>query len=133
MAAKRVLLVGLDPDVVDYSRYPGLSAEKLLMALRADEARLNGLGYDASICFIDRGDTAEEGVKRTLGETSYDCVLIGAGVRADPELLTLFESIINVVHAHAPNARICFNTGPTDSTEAVQRVSSSPSTRSLTQ
>jgi hypothetical protein len=29
MDAKKVLLIGLHPDVVDYSRWPGLTAEKL--------------------------------------------------------------------------------------------------------
>jgi hypothetical protein len=33
----------------------------------------------------------------------------------------LFETIINLVHALAPEARICFNTTPADTAEAVQR------------
>ena len=32
-----------------------------------------------------------------------------------------FENLLNVVHAQAPNAKICFNSSPTDSVEAVQR------------
>lgn len=35
--AKRVLMVGWHPTVVDYSKYPGLDADKLDAALRADE------------------------------------------------------------------------------------------------
>ena len=34
MVAKRVLLIGLDPAVVDYDRCPGLTAEKLEAGLR---------------------------------------------------------------------------------------------------
>jgi hypothetical protein len=33
----------------------------------------------------------------------------------------LFERLVNVVHALAPNARIGFNTKPTDTVDAVQR------------
>jgi hypothetical protein len=35
--------------------------------------------------------------------------------------LLLFEKLINPVHARAPNAKICFNTTPSDTVEAVQR------------
>lgn len=121
MATKNVLLIGLDPAVVDYDRWPGLNAEKLEAGLRRDEAALNDSGYAAQICFIDHGETAEEAVKALLAETDFACVLIGAGVRTDAEEFLLFERLINVVHEHATGARICFNTGPTDSVEAVGR------------
>jgi L-2-hydroxyglutarate oxidase LhgO len=119
--AVNVLLIGLDPTVVDYDRWPGLTAEKLEAGLRRDETTLNESGYAARICFIDHGETAEEVVKATLAETDFACVLVGAGVRTDNEEFLLFEKLINVVHEHAPGARICFNTGPADSVEAVQR------------
>jgi hypothetical protein len=48
-------------------------------------------------------------------------VLIGAGVRTNPDEFALFETLVNLVHAKAPQARICFNTGFTDSVAAVQR------------
>jgi hypothetical protein len=51
----------------------------------------------------------------------YGCVLIGAGVRTDDEYVLLFETLLNVVHTHASKAKICFNTGPFDSVNAVQR------------
>ncbi|MDJ0941277.1 MAG: hypothetical protein QNJ00_16065 [Woeseiaceae bacterium] len=121
MSSKSILLIGLDPKVVNYDRWPGLTAEKLEAGLRRDEATLNENGYAASICFIDHGETAEEVVKATLAETDFACVLVGAGVRTDDEEFLLFEKLINVVHEHAPKARICFNTGPTDSVAAVER------------
>ncbi len=121
MGGTNVLLIGLDPTVVNYERWPGLTAEKLEAGLRRDEAALNDSGYSAEICFIDHGETAEETVKAKLAETNFDCVLIGAGVRTDTEEFLLFEKLINVLHEHAPTARICFNTGPTDSVDAVKR------------
>ena len=47
--------------------------------------------------------------------------MIGAGVRTDADHFLLFEMVINLVHEHAPQAKICFNTQPLDSVEAVER------------
>ncbi|MDO3069700.1 hypothetical protein [Mycobacteroides abscessus] len=38
-----------------------------------------------------------------------------------PSNLELFETVLNTVHAHAPQAKICFNTVPTDTVAAVER------------
>lgn len=119
--AKKVLMVGWHPTVVDYSKYPGLSEEKLEAALRADEKRLNDQGYDASIGFIYNGETATDQLSDTLKGTAYDVIMIGAGVRKDDDHFLIFEKLVNIVHEHAPKARIAFNTGPTDSQAAVQR------------
>jgi len=54
-------------------------------------------------------------------QTPYDCVMIGAGVRIVPSNFILFEQMVNVVHEHAPQARICFNQMPADIAEAVKR------------
>lgn len=118
---KKVLMVGWHPSVVDYAKYPGLTAERLESALRADETKLNDEGYEASIGFIYSGDTAADEVTETLKQNTYDVVLIGAGVRRDDDQFLVFERLVNVVHEHAPKARIAFNTGPTDSDAAVRR------------
>ena len=60
-------------------------------------------------------------VQDHLQQKRFDVVLIGAGIRTIPGNFLLFEKLINVVHAHAPQAKLCFNTKPTDTAEAVQR------------
>jgi hypothetical protein len=60
-------------------------------------------------------------VRDNLKQKRFDCILIGAGVRAIAGNLILFEKLLNVVHAHAPQAKLCFNTKPTDTAEAVRR------------
>src|SRR5690349_20156757 len=120
-SAKKVLLIGLDPAVVDYTLFPSLDEAKLSKALQADEDQLNRLGYDAKWCLIDRGETAEAVVLEHLGQKQYDCILIGAGVRTAPPHFLLFEKLLNLVHQHAPQAKICFNTRPSDTAESVQR------------
>lgn len=65
--------------------------------------------------------TAPDEMARRLRDAPPDIVLIGAGVRRDEDHMLLFERLVNIVHRHAPAARICFNSGPTDSSEAVLR------------
>lgn len=117
----KVLLVGWNPDVVDFSKWPGLDAQKLRNALDADCEKLKDLGYEADQCFINDNDSAQDEVTAALDSKSYDCVLVGAGVRKVDEHFLVFERLINAVHRSAPSARICFNTGPTDSVDAVRR------------
>ncbi len=38
-----------------------------------------------------------------------------------PSKFLLFEKLVNVVHEHAPQAKLCFNTKPSDTAEAVRR------------
>ena len=51
--------------------------------------------------------------------------MLGAGLR-DSKHLLLFEKIINVIHADAPGAKICFNSTPADTAEAVRVGCSEP-------
>jgi hypothetical protein len=118
---KRVVIVGWNPDVVDYRKWPDLTREKLVAALEADRNKLNELGYETNILFIDDAETAVCLVSNALDQGNYDCVLIGAGVRAVPEHFIVFERLVNAVHESAPKAKICFNTNPSDTAEAVQR------------
>jgi hypothetical protein len=119
---KKVLLIGLDPKVVDYAHLPvKLDEPSLRAGLATDEKRLRDLGYDASWLLVDRGDTAEAVVSAALDDTPVDCILIGAGIRTVPPLFLLFEKLVNVVHEKAPHAKICFNTVPEDTAVSVQR------------
>ena len=118
---KAVLLVGWHPDVVDYRKWSGLTREKLLAGLEGDRAKLEALGYDAELGLIKSSESAADSLKALLAAKPRDCVLIGAGVRTIPEYLHLFEALVNTFHESAPKARLCFNSGPFDSVDAVQR------------
>jgi len=121
MLNKSVLAIGLEPAFADVSGSPHLTPELIRTYIDTQIERLRTLGYDAESCLIDLGETAETKVAAALTEKPFDCVAIGAGLRVPPERLPLFEKIINLVHTHAPNARICFNTTPADTAEAVRR------------
>lgn len=121
MTKTQVLVIGLEPSLVDFSTMPDMNADKVRAGLDADQAKLAGLGYEAELCLTDLGETAADVVARKLSEKPFDCVVIGAGIRTIPTYFLLFERLINVVHQAAPGARICFNTKPSDTAEAVRR------------
>jgi hypothetical protein len=121
MSKKFVLAIGIDPALVDFDAFPGYTPELLRNYFDAQIEKLRGLGYETESCLIDLGETAEAVVAKALRSKQADCVVIGAGLRQPPERLTLFETVLNLVHALAPNARICFNSTPADTAEAVQR------------
>jgi hypothetical protein len=120
----RVLLVGLQPETVDYSDPalpPGMNAKKIQAGLELGLKQMSDRGWQADACLIRPDETAGPAVEQQLGATAYDCVVIGAGVRLPPKGLLLFETIVNTVHKAAPNASIAFNTLPEDSADAAAR------------
>jgi len=126
MRGKSVLLIGLEPSLIDftdanYAAFPGMTAAKVMAGLTAGQENLKTFGDDAHLCLTDFGQTAEGVVSARLKQQRFDCVMIGAGVRTIASKFLLFEKLINVVHEHAPCAKLCFNTKPTDTAEAIQR------------
>ena len=121
---KRVLVIGLDPTLIDFSQPgygTGMDATKVIAGLKSAEDELTRLGYSVRMCLTDFGETAEAVVQSQLKQKRFDCILIGAGVRTNPSNFILFEKLINVVHQYAPQAKLCFNTLPSDTAEAVKR------------
>ena len=124
---KKILLIGLLPSVVDMSQFPGLTQEKLAAGLAEQEKSLCDLGFDAKWCLTDLGETAGAVVRAHLVANRYDVVLVGAGVRTIPARFALFEQLVNILHEHAPGAKIAFNTRPDDTQESVLRWIAAPS------
>ena len=118
---KKVLLIGLRSDCVDYEKWPQLTRDKLEAAFEEVVLQLSKEGYTGIRCLTDQGKTASEQIEKALKKENPDIVLVGAGVRTDPDLLLLFEKVINAIHKYAPPAKIAFNRLPYDSVEAVKR------------
>jgi len=120
----RVLLLGYDPDTVDFSDPalpPGMTAEKVRAGIQVAMKQFASRGWEADVGLIRPDETAGPAVERQLAAADYDCVVIGAGVRLPPRLLPLFEVVINAVRRAAPRAAIAFNTRPDDSADAAAR------------
>ena len=124
MTKKKVLLTGLDPKLIDSSlaNTAGWDASRVQAAAQDAIKRLMELGFEVQTCLVDFGETAESVVSDILSRERFDCIMVGAGVRALPQHTLLFEKIINTIHQKAsPSSKICFNTNPTDTVEAVLR------------
>src|SRR5579859_7726940 len=120
----RVLLLGYDPETVDFSDPalpPGMTVEKVRAGIAVALKQFAERGWEGDVGFIRPDETAGPTVERQLASKSYDCVVIGAGVRLPPRGLALFEAVINAVHRAAPGAAIAFNTRPEDSADAAAR------------
>src|SRR4029077_9983932 len=108
----KVLLLGLDPETVDYSDPalpPGMNAEKVRAGIAVAIKQFAERGWEGDVGLIRPDETAGPAVEHLLASKSYDCVVIGAGVRLPPQGLALFEAVINAIHKAAPGAAIAFN------------------------
>jgi len=120
----RILLLGLDPETVDYSDPalpPGMTAEKVRAGIAVAVKQFTDHGWESDVSFIRPDETAGPAVERLLQSANYDCVVIGGGVRLPPRNLALLEVVINAVRKAAPGAAIAFNTRPDDSADAAAR------------
>lgn len=124
MAKKKVLLIGIDPKLIDpnLSTATGWDANRVRAAAQDTNKRLMDLGYEVQGCLVDLGETAESVVSDTLSREKFDCIMVGAGVRVLSQNTILFEKIMNTIHQKAPpSSKICFNTNPADTVEAILR------------
>ena len=121
MNGKRVLLVGLEASSVDFNKWPNLTEDSLRAAFLEIERDLEAVGVVQRWCLVDDDQTAEQTLRTALMEFRPDIVSIGAGIRADPDRLLLFEQLLNTTHSVAPQAKFAFNTDPADTVAAVRR------------
>lgn len=116
MAFGRVLVIGLDPE-----RIPGWDPAPVVAAIARGQARFGDLGIEADTCLVAPDDHPEEAVVAALRSHDYACVVVGGGIRKHEPLLDLFETVVNLVHRHAPGASIAFNSTPDDTADAALR------------
>lgn len=112
----RVLILGLDPDTI-----PGIDAAEVRSGLEFGLARFPESGLVADQCLVPLDDTAERRIREALDAASDSCVVVGGGIRKPEPLLEFFESVINLIRLHAPQAAIAFNSDGGTSVEAARR------------
>jgi hypothetical protein len=81
MAKMSVLAIGIDPAFADFSAFPDLTLDLVRTYTDAQIEQFHTSGFDAVSCLTDLGDTAESVVENALKSRSFDCVVIGAGLR----------------------------------------------------
>ncbi|MDR2998574.1 MAG: hypothetical protein LBU78_10700 [Microbacterium sp.] len=122
MARARVLQVGIDPAVVDFSGYPGQRVDALLARVDAAESALRDAGFEVVRCQVpDDPDAAERQIRACAAGSGFDVVEIGSGLRTSHEYTEIFERAVNVVSELQPGIRFCFNDSPETTLAAVRR------------
>ena len=120
----RILFVGYDPETVDFSDPalpPGMTAEKVHAGIAVAQRQFAERGWEGDVGLIRPDESAGPAVERMVTSKSYDCVVIGGGLRLPPRCLALFEVVINAIRTAAPGVAIAFNTRPDDSADAAAR------------
>ena len=73
MAKKKVLLIGIDPKLIDSSMLAATGWDTNRVQAAAEDVikRLMELGYEVQLCFIDFGETAESVVSDILSQKKF--------------------------------------------------------------
>ena len=120
----RILFVGQKPETVDFSDPslpPGFDAARINAGIAVAEKSIAERGWQGDTCMIAPDDAGLAMLDRQIKSASYDCVVIGGGLRLPPKGLTFFEAVVNIVHKAAPVTAIAFNTRPEDTADAAAR------------
>jgi hypothetical protein len=120
----KVLFVGQKPETVDFSDPalpPGVDAEKISDGIEIGMLKMKERGWLPDACMISPDEAGRSKLLKQLSTKTYDCVVIGGGIRVPAKSLTLFETVLNAVHKGAPNTPIAFNTKPEDTADAAAR------------
>lgn len=126
MAQVVVLLVSLDPAIVDTSELPEEDEQEVRDAVREQIDRnlawLRRLGYEADFC----GTAAEEApaaalLSKMMRAKRYNCIAFGADIRMHERYTRLFERLLNLAQVTKPDTVIVFDIGWDDTVKAVRR------------
>jgi len=111
------LTVGLP---LDHPSVPEHMRERIRQAVTEAQAQ-----YKRCNCDIQGFTPSPEGdlsdLVSRLQSHKLDGVVIGFGVRSNPDHTVLFERIVDAVRTHAPQAKLMFNSSPTNTLAAIQR------------
>ena len=121
---KSILIIGEDPAYLDFAAPDapkGMSAAVIMDGLNGSVARLEAAGHKAALLLTKDAETVEGQARAALTKAHYDVIVIGAGLRTLPPLALLFERLVNVLRAAAPEAKLAFNSRPDDSDAAALR------------
>ena len=93
------------------------------------QARLREAGLAATVMVLTDDEAGDAQLAKTWTTADYDGVVIGSFISGqDPQLppteqTTLwFNRVLNIIHAHAPSAKIILVRNPGDALPAISRV-----------
>src|SRR5262249_52464084 len=96
------------------------------IGIKADEARILGMGHDFEWLLINaRGGAkaASAAARARLAARPVDGGGVGGGGRGESGPTPVLGARVNTQIGVARGARVAFNTSPTDTAEAIERIS----------
>mmetsp|Transcript_60930 Transcript_60930/g.145202 ORF Transcript_60930/g.145202 Transcript_60930/m.145202 type:complete len:139 (+) Transcript_60930:69-485(+) len=99
-----------------------ITPEMVASMLAEQEAKFKAAGVKSVLQLVDPKDAdVLQKVKDKVLSDDFDVISIGAGARMDPDKTELFEQLVNIVHQHAPGARLAFDVGPQSLYDTIMR------------
>ena len=120
----RVLLVGIDPDEVDFSDpalVPGLDAAKIRAGVAVGVAALSAAGHQVDQLYIPAAPAAAIAALAAHLARGADAVVIGGGVHMPLGNRPLFEAMLNAIGRHDPTPAIALIARPQDAADGAAR------------
>lgn len=120
----RILVIGYAPAAVDFTDPaipPGLTEALVAEGIRRDAELMRDRGWEAVHLPIRADGSLRHAILNCLARETFDCIVIGAGVRMTTKHVAEFEQVIDAVRQGAPQTPIAFNSSPDSSGEAASR------------
>jgi len=120
----RVLVIGYAPDAVDFTdplMPPGLDEARVAEGIKRDVQLMHDRGWEAEHLPIRSDGSLRDDILNRLANKTFDCIVIGAGVRMTTKHVRDFEQGIDAVRHGAPRTPIAFNASPDSSGDAAAR------------
>lgn len=122
---KAVLCVGINPAKRDTEETKSAGLPEVLLGMvnkQIEDAK--NAGYDLHMKFIapDEMEAEVPRVSDLLKERAWDGFIIGGGIRKEFPLTVYFERLVNAGREIRPEAKMGFNTTPTDIVITIQRM-----------
>ncbi|WP_158807422.1 hypothetical protein [Beijerinckia sp. L45] len=126
MAQVVVLLIGLNPDVLDLSGVPAADTESARAAIQErierNLATLRRLGYVADFCGTATEEKPAADLLLTMMRAKrYNGIVFGADIRLSVPHTRLLERLLNLAQVTSPDTVIVFDVGWDDTVPAVRR------------
>jgi hypothetical protein len=100
-----------------------LTPQKIRDDLNLHIQKLIDLGFKVTLYYFDPNDQSSfDQFGHDLTTQNFLVVEVGAGMRKLDVHLACFEKVVNMVREKSPSSKICFNSNPADTADAVLRV-----------
>jgi len=121
----RVVMIGIDPDLVDFSDPalpPGMNADIIKRGIEKGLELMREAGHDAEPFVITPDQAGIDRVAARLAQGGVDCVTIGGGVHRPNSMVPLFEALVNLAALCPSHPAIAFVSRPDETLEGLKRV-----------